>query len=253
MVDWRTLKAHPAAEIFPVMVDSDLRSLAQNIKKSGQREAVVLTDEASPRILDGRNRIAAFKLLEAEGEKIQPTLQTYKGKLKPAEYVRAANWERMHLNGKQRAELAVLMLPEAQKEAAARRVACLKKGTDSPSAPNGANGTAKKAAQVVAEKLGISARTVERAAKKAKEKDAPPAPQPTRKEQSKRESTEIAAALDTLFRGMSTFESGIRQLKLDIRDIPANLDEQKRGQYLSAALQLQRELNTLIRKLQEGH
>ena len=45
--------AHPAADIFPVMSDSEFNGLVEDMREHGQREAIVVLDGA---ILDGRHR-----------------------------------------------------------------------------------------------------------------------------------------------------------------------------------------------------
>jgi len=51
-------KTHPAAEMFPMMTDIELRELAADIQKNGLLEPVVLYHGV---VLDGRNRLAACK------------------------------------------------------------------------------------------------------------------------------------------------------------------------------------------------
>ncbi len=52
------LRAHPAAELFPLMSEERLEQLAQSIREHGQRSPVVLCDGL---VLDGRNRWLACK------------------------------------------------------------------------------------------------------------------------------------------------------------------------------------------------
>ncbi len=47
------LRAHPAAELFPLMSEERLEQLTQSIRERGQRSAIVLCDGL---VLDGRNR-----------------------------------------------------------------------------------------------------------------------------------------------------------------------------------------------------
>jgi hypothetical protein len=47
---WRDLlPVHPAAELFPMMSEEELRALGEDIKKNGLREGVALLDGESPR------------------------------------------------------------------------------------------------------------------------------------------------------------------------------------------------------------
>lgn len=65
---WReVLNVHPAADMFPLMADDELRELADDIEKNGLAERIVYTGHAdtpdSYVILDGRNRLDALALL----------------------------------------------------------------------------------------------------------------------------------------------------------------------------------------------
>src|SRR5215831_20562103 len=64
---WRDhLKVHPAADLFPLMSEAELRELGADIKKNRQRYPVVLwrEKEGSPLyLLDGRNRMDARALV----------------------------------------------------------------------------------------------------------------------------------------------------------------------------------------------
>jgi ParB-like chromosome segregation protein Spo0J len=58
------LKNHPAADLFPLMSEEELRALADDIKKNGQHIPILRTSEGE--ILDGRNRLAACNLVGIE-------------------------------------------------------------------------------------------------------------------------------------------------------------------------------------------
>jgi ParB-like chromosome segregation protein Spo0J len=151
-IDWQNLKANPAADLFPRMVASDLESLANSIKRDGQKFPIILYKDGS--VLDGRNRLAAFGLEVLS--KVEPQIETYNGELSPVDYVRVVNWERMHLSPAQRTHLAVLLLPEAKRKAATRE----KAGTLASS-----DATVGKAAEEVAEVVKVSSAQVERGAR----------------------------------------------------------------------------------------
>lgn len=56
MKSWRdVLKIHPAAELFPLMSEAELRELAADIKEHGLQHPVVLTydNDYNPIVLDG--------------------------------------------------------------------------------------------------------------------------------------------------------------------------------------------------------
>lgn len=63
---WRDhVAVHPAADVFPMMADAELKDLAEDIAANGLRvEPVFWTDEASGAeyLIDGRNRLAALEL-----------------------------------------------------------------------------------------------------------------------------------------------------------------------------------------------
>jgi hypothetical protein len=155
-IEWQNLKAHPAADLFPRMVGSDLESLANSIKRNGQLFPIMRYKDGS--VLDGRNRLAAFGLKVLS--KVEPRIETYNGELSAVDYVRSVNWERMHLSQSQRTALAVLLLPEARRKAAERE----KAGTLAS-----ADATVGKAAEEVAAQMGVSSRQVERAVQIQKE------------------------------------------------------------------------------------
>jgi hypothetical protein len=62
---WRdVLPVHPAAELFPLMSDAELRELADDIEANGLLEKVtVIEQDGVPHLLDGRNRLDALELL----------------------------------------------------------------------------------------------------------------------------------------------------------------------------------------------
>ena len=66
-MSWRDhIKVHPAADLFPMMSESELRELGEDIKENGQRVQVVLWKDPSPGgeywLIDGRNRLDAMAL-----------------------------------------------------------------------------------------------------------------------------------------------------------------------------------------------
>ena len=57
------MKAHPVADVFPIMSDRELADLAHDIRTNGLREPI-LTHEGL--IIDGRHRARACELAEVE-------------------------------------------------------------------------------------------------------------------------------------------------------------------------------------------
>ena len=105
------LKIHPAAEIFPMLSDVEIRDLAKDITERGLQNHII-THEGQ--LLDGRNRLAACILAG-----IEPKSMEYGGD-SPVGYVISANLRRRQLDPSQRAAVAVEIEPMFAKEAKAR-------------------------------------------------------------------------------------------------------------------------------------
>lgn len=95
-------KFHPLAELFPLMPDTELKEMADDIKANGQRQDIILHDG---QILDGRNRYIACKIAEVE-----PRFKEHKNKKDAAALVWSLNGPRRHLNESQRALVAAEFL-----------------------------------------------------------------------------------------------------------------------------------------------
>lgn len=111
---------HPAAELFPMLGDDDLRELANDIKANGQVEPIILFDG---QLLDGRNRLAACKLAGVE-----PKTRTIHRCESPTQFVLSLNLRRRHLNAAQKTVVAVEALPLFETEAKARQVEAARVG-----------------------------------------------------------------------------------------------------------------------------
>lgn len=62
--DWRShLRIHPAADLFPLMSESELKELAADIRENGLQEPVILGGLHQPFLIDGRNRLDALASL----------------------------------------------------------------------------------------------------------------------------------------------------------------------------------------------
>lgn len=103
---------HPAANLFPMLSEKELRELADDIKAHGLLNSIVLLDG---KVLDGRNRLAACDMAGVE-----PRTEEYRGTT-PVEYVLAANLKRRHLTASQKAAVAVASLPLLEAEAKERQ------------------------------------------------------------------------------------------------------------------------------------
>ncbi|MCV0371685.1 hypothetical protein [Filomicrobium sp.] len=95
--DPNTLKAHPLADLFPMMEGEAFTDLVHDIKEHGLREPIVLLDDE---VLDGRNRLKACR----EGG-VEPRFAEFHGS-DPAAFVISLNLKRRHLSESQRSMVA---------------------------------------------------------------------------------------------------------------------------------------------------
>jgi hypothetical protein len=145
-MSWRDhLPVHPAAELFPLMKDTDpegLRKLADDIENNGLREFVDIYDdpELGLCVLDGRNRLDALELMgwEKDGNERHsyelPSADSRKSfiglgrmmsegsNFDPYAYVVSKNLHRRHLTPEQKRELIAKVL-KAKPEQSNRQVA----------------------------------------------------------------------------------------------------------------------------------
>lgn len=96
-----TGEIHPAAAVWPMLSEPDLRRLADDIAAEGLRHPIVI--DAEGRILDGRNRLAACQIAG-----IEPQFETFDGD--PVALVLSENNERRHITTGQRAMATALTL-----------------------------------------------------------------------------------------------------------------------------------------------
>lgn len=89
---------HPVANVFPLMLESELAELASDIAANGLREAIWL-DQAG-KIIDGRNRYLA-----CQRAKVAPAFRTFDG-ADPITFAVSMNMKRRHLNEVQRGAVA---------------------------------------------------------------------------------------------------------------------------------------------------
>lgn len=110
-------KPHPAADIFPLLGEEELKALAADIREHGQREPVVLYED---QILDGRNRWRACKKIGVEPKTRDVDLKEIGGS--PTAYVISLNLKRRHLSPTQAATVAVDAEGQFAEEAKERQV-----------------------------------------------------------------------------------------------------------------------------------
>jgi len=91
------IKAHPLAELFPMLPDQEIAELADDIVTYGQRVPIVIHEMM---VLDGRNRLAACLFAQVE-----PVFEFYEGD-DPLGFVLSHNLHRRHLTASQRAMVA---------------------------------------------------------------------------------------------------------------------------------------------------
>lgn len=115
---------HPVASLFPMIDDDSLNALAEDIKKNGQREPILVAffdgmDTTEPVVIDGRNR---FKACELAG--VKPIFSN-DYIMEPEEmgpWIISHNLHRRHLTTSQKAAVAVAYEAELAKLAKARQV-----------------------------------------------------------------------------------------------------------------------------------
>jgi hypothetical protein len=155
------LPVHPAAELFPLMSEAELRELGEDIKTNGLKSPIVLWSPGTKSrkqsepvyLLDGRNRLDAMELAgletvdderlsidadldgvaDAAGDR--HTKQIY-GHVDPYTYALSANIHRRHLTAEQKRDLIAKVLkarPEQSNRQIAKqvRVGNLRKGMES--------------------------------------------------------------------------------------------------------------------------
>jgi ParB-like chromosome segregation protein Spo0J len=88
---------HRLSNLFPLMTDSEIAKLAEDIKVNGLAFPIILYDG---KILDGRNRYLACRKAG-----VQPDFWEYEGDA-PIQFVLSLNLERRHLTISQRAAIA---------------------------------------------------------------------------------------------------------------------------------------------------
>jgi hypothetical protein len=142
---WRdVLPVHPAAELFPLMSEAELRELGEDIKKNGLKTSIAIYCTKGPDekrqywLLDGRNRLDAMKavglapklsldkqgrwILTLEGVDENDVPQPLSAEGEPYAYVISANIHRRHLTSEQKRDLIAKLL-KATPEKSNRQIA----------------------------------------------------------------------------------------------------------------------------------
>jgi len=88
---------HPAANLFPMLPDAELHALAEDIKRNGLQQPVIMF---GAHLLDGRNR---WRACEIAG--VEPRLKDWSGD-DPIGFVVSLNLKRRHMDESQRAMVA---------------------------------------------------------------------------------------------------------------------------------------------------
>lgn len=106
------LPIDPAAVLFPKLPEDELRALADDIRENGQRDAVIVFVDADGNrsLLDGRNRVAACKLVGVEPKEREVTCEDIGSD--PVSYVLGKNIYRRHLTKQQRAMAVAMLCPQ---------------------------------------------------------------------------------------------------------------------------------------------
>jgi ParB-like chromosome segregation protein Spo0J len=148
----KSYEFHPVAGLFPLLEGAEFLALVEDIRQNGVREPITLTEG---KILDGRNRYRACKVLD-----IDPPTREWSGPGSALAYVVSANVHRRHLTAMQRAFLAVELLPKLEREARSRQATSRGGARPQLSAKIRQAGCGKATAEA-GELLGVSARYVQ--------------------------------------------------------------------------------------------
>jgi hypothetical protein len=132
---WRDhIKVHHAADLFPLMLEPELRELGEDIKKHGQKYPVVLWSDPKDHtqyLIDGRNRLDAMELVglfenkqfpKKTGPSTSPPFNYSYRSGEPYDLVISFNIHRRHLTAEQRCDL-IAKLIKAKPEESDRSIA----------------------------------------------------------------------------------------------------------------------------------
>lgn len=104
---------HPSADLFPMLDQDQLASLARSITENGQRFPIMLWKNGSDTevVIDGRNRLTACELAQ-----IEPKFEHFEGTEEDvAAYISDVNLERRDLKDSQKVMARAMLYPVAGK------------------------------------------------------------------------------------------------------------------------------------------
>jgi N6-adenosine-specific RNA methylase IME4 len=148
---------HPLTEVFPQMEGAEFEELVSDIRAHGLRQPIWI--DGDRKIIDGRNRFLACKKAGVE-----PQFRKWNGKGSLSSFVISMNLQRRHLTQSQKAFVALQIMPELAKEAAARQ--------RSGKGPDGSGGRGKKKNLGANVPEGLARPTKPKAAERARDKAA---------------------------------------------------------------------------------
>jgi hypothetical protein len=107
------MEFHPAANLFPLMGEAELRELADDIREHGLNRPITTFEGM---ILDGRNRFLACQQIGKP-----PICEEWQGGGSPVAWVLSENLHRRHLTINDRARIGLEALPMLEAEAKERQ------------------------------------------------------------------------------------------------------------------------------------
>lgn len=110
--DYSVYQTHPAAEMFPTMTPNEIKELAEDIRRNGLLEPIMMSEG---KVLDGRGRLVACGIAG-----IQPRFQELPAGVSPSDHVWSANYTGRHLALNQRVAAAHAMAEMTKKESKQR-------------------------------------------------------------------------------------------------------------------------------------
>jgi len=145
-------QVHPAAELFPMLSESELVALADDIKEQGLLQSLTLLPDGT--LLDGRNRLAACTRAA-----VRPRFVVYSG-TDPIGYIVSINVRRRHMT---EGQLSFFSLEVEKQYGAETKVLESQRKSKVTLAPGRESNEPKWSADKAAKAIGVSGRSVSRA------------------------------------------------------------------------------------------